>query len=179
MYQTSYTVDGVKTKTRESILWYGIKDRVFGGRKPAYIGCSMSDNFLDYQFFAHWCHTQIGWNEDNWHMDKDLIVEGNKEYHEDRCVFVPRVINTVLNNEKKPRTNGLPLGVIYDKKWNQYRAHCWVYGNTEYLGVYRNPEDAHKAYVKRKNEYVQEIAEMYKGRVRDEVYVKLRDFIAK
>ena len=60
MYQTSYTVDGVKTKTRESILWYGMRNRVFGGRHKNYLDCSISKNFLDYQFFAHWCHNQIG-----------------------------------------------------------------------------------------------------------------------
>ena len=178
MYQTSYTVDGVKTKTRESILWYGMKNRVFGGRHKNYLDCSISENFLDYQFFAHWCHNQIGWNEDNWHLDKDLIVEGNKEYHEDKCVFVPRVINTVLNSEKLPRDNGLPLGVVYAKEWNQYQARCNVFGVQKYLGAYKTPEEAHQSYVKRKNEYVQELAEMYKGRVRDEVYVKLRDFVA-
>ena len=178
MYQTSYTVEGVKTKTRESILWYGMKNRVLGGRHKNYLDCSISENFLDYQFFAHWCHNQIGWNEDNWHLDKDLIVEGNKEYHEDRCVFVPRIINTAFNQESKPRTNGLPLGVIHDTNWDKYRAHCGAYGVQEYLGVFKTPEEAHQVYVVRKNEYMQELAEMYKGRVRDEVYVKLRDFVA-
>lgn len=179
MYQTSYTVNGVKTKTRESILWYGMKNRVLGGRHKNYLDCSISENFLDYQFFAPWCHNQIGWNEDNWHLDKDLIVKGNKEYHEDRCVFVPRVVNTVLNSENLPRDNGLPLGVVYTKTWGQYQARCNVFGVQEYLGAYRTPEEAHQSYVKRKNEYVQQLAEMYKGRVRDEVYVKLRDFVAK
>lgn len=177
-YKTIALIDGETVRSREFRLWTGMKTRVLQKKSAAYLDCTISDNFMNFQYFAAWCQQQKGWNEDQWHLDKDFIVDGNREYHEDKCVFVPRIINVVLTNEKKPRTNGLPLGVIYDKKWNQYRAHCGVYGNIEYLGVYRNAQDAHKAYVDRKNEYVQELASTYKGRVRDEVYLKLLNFRA-
>lgn len=178
-HMTQITVEGKEIRTREYLIWLGIKTRVLQNKAPAYMDCTISDNFMNFQYFAEWCQHQVGWSEHKWQLDKDLLVDGNREYHEDRCLFVPREINIALTAEKKPRSNGLPLGVVHTKEWNQYQARCNVYGVQEYLGAYRTPEEAHQAYVKRKNDYVQELAETYKGRVRDEVYVKLRDFVAR
>lgn len=173
-YQTSYTVGGVKVNTREGILWYGVKDRCYSGRNKSYIGCSMSENFLDFQYFANWCNNQIGWNEDGWHLDKDFLVKGNKVYSEDTCLFVPRIINTVFA-DITPYSSGL-TGAIWLDECKRYQARCCEFGKQQYYGTYKTAEEAHAVWAKKKMEYVHKVAEMYKGRVRDEVYEKLANF---
>jgi hypothetical protein len=177
IYQTSHTVSGVRTKTRESILWYGIKNRCYGGRHKSYTGCSMSENFLDFQFFARWCNNQIGWNEDGWHLDKDFLVEGNKVYSEDTCLFVPRVINNIFSDTPE-NSSGL-TGAVWISHSNKYQARCSEFGKQYSYGLYPTAEEAHNVWVEKKNEYVQKVSEMYKGRVRDEVYHRLVNFKAK
>ena len=173
-YKTCHTINGIKHKTREGILWYGIKNRCYGGRHKSYDGCTVSENFLDFQYFAEWCNNQIGWNEDGWHLDKDFLIGGNKVYGEDTCVFVPRVINNIFNDTPD---NGSGLtGAIWISHSERYQARCCEFGKQHAYGLYNTAEEAHQVWVEKKLIYVRKVAEMYKGRVRDEVYQKLIDF---
>jgi len=175
-YQTSHTIDGVEIKTREGILWYGVKNRCYGGRNKAYIGCTMSENFLDFQFFAEWCNNQIGWGEEGWCLDKDFLVEGNKVYSENTCVFVPRVINTIFANKHIETHEN--TGAIWISHSNKWQARASEFGKQKNYGLHNTPEEAHAVWAARRNVYVQEVAEMYKGRIRDEVYQKLKAYSA-
>ena len=44
-----------------------------------------------FQTFAEWCDVQIGFNNEGWHLDKDILVKGNKIYGPDFCAFVPEI----------------------------------------------------------------------------------------
>ena len=91
-------VNGVNTK--EYVLWKNMLERcysdIFKKKRPTYEGCKVSDNFLYYEYFYEWCNKQIGFGNDGWQMDKDLLIKGNKVYSEDSCIFLPREINQVL-----------------------------------------------------------------------------------
>lgn len=66
-------------------------------RKPTYKGCSVCDEWLNYQNFAKWY-------DDNYYeikgeimcLDKDILVKGNKIYSPENCVFVPNYINVLF-----------------------------------------------------------------------------------
>lgn len=47
--------------------------------------------------------------EKYWHLDKDILVAGNKIYSPETCLFVPNRINSLLIRGVK--TGPLPLGV--------------------------------------------------------------------
>lgn len=60
-------------------------------KKPTYIGCTVSDSWLNFQNFAKWFYRQP--RKTGWHLDKDILVKGNKVYSEEFCCIVPKEIN--------------------------------------------------------------------------------------
>ena len=115
-------VDGKNVK--EYNLWKDMLERCFSEkcqtRQPTYIGCNVSDNFLNYSYFYDWCQEQIGFGKVDekgryWQLDKDLLFVGNKTYSETTCVFVPKEINVFFVDSGASRGN-YPLGVIFTKQ---------------------------------------------------------------
>ena len=100
------TVNGVKTK--EYDLWNSMLRRCYSDsfkkRCPTYEDCECYENFKYYEYFHEWCNKQIGFGNDGWQLDKDLldeydyvdeIVEG---YFMDYCagVVVPHPLHISL-----------------------------------------------------------------------------------
>jgi hypothetical protein len=92
-WMTSYKMYHKQYLTKSRRLWMGMRGRCkVGGstqqERATYIGCTMSVNFRDFQFFADWCQVQVGYGEDGYELDKDILSKGAKIYHEDMCVCV-------------------------------------------------------------------------------------------
>lgn len=70
---------------------------------PTYKDCEVSENFKSYEYFYEWCNKQIGFGNEYWQLDKDLLIKGNKVYSENTCHFIPKEINLVLTKSDKKR----------------------------------------------------------------------------
>ena len=85
---------------KEYDLWRGMLRRCYDTNlhknHSTYLNCTVSDNFKHYPFFKGWCSKQIGFGNEGWHLDKDILFKGNKVYSEDTCCFVP-----ILGAEKE------------------------------------------------------------------------------
>ena len=165
-----------KKHTKEYQLWVGMLERCYSGnyhkKKPTYVGCTVSENFKNFQFFAEWCNNQVGFGVDGYELDKDILIKGNKFYSEDTCCFVPRKLNLIL--QTNPKTRGeYPLGVTYFKRDECYRASLKKYGKSFFIGYYQTPDEAHIAYKIAKNLYVQEVLDLYKNEIDRRVYDSL------
>jgi hypothetical protein len=163
-----------KKHSREYSVWRSILQRSYClhslNRHPTYLGCEVSENFKNFQYFAEWCNNQIGWSEVGWQIDKDILSTGLKIYSEDNCVFVPREINMLMINTDSGSST-LPCGVTIEKGCNKnpYIAQVCNYGKNKIVGYFSTIEEAHIAYLSAKSKYAKELAEKFKGRVDDRV----------
>lgn len=163
-------------KTKEYNLWVNMLARCYSNRfhlkQPTYINCSVSENFKSFSYFYDWCQNQIGFNNDGWHLDKDVLIKSNKHYSEDLCIFIPEEINKLLERRDKMRGN-LPIGVSFSKAAGRYMACLSVNGKQEYIGLFFCEKDAFLAYKKRKEYHIKTIATKYKGEIDDRAYQAL------
>lgn len=171
-----FTTGGVRYFTRAGMLFHALRQRVnpAGAKQkasPLYVGCYSS--FKDFQEFATWCQTQAGYS-DRFHLDKDLLNRGNKEYGKNTCVFIPQEINKLLT--KRDRCRGdYPIGVHKDK--NGIRAAC-QHGTavSKFLGYFDNTLDAFTAYKSFKESYMKEVANKWRSQIDPRAYEALMNY---
>lgn len=135
---------------------------------PTYIGCSITEDWHDFQDFADWFYSHP-YSGLGYQLDKDLLVTGNKVYSPETCCFVPQEINLLLNNNAINRGKH-PQGVSWHKATEKYLANIAVKGKTVYLGVFNCAQEAHQAYSLAKEQYVKEKALEWQDRIDTKVF---------
>ena len=174
----SSKVDGVRTK--EYGLWVCMLERCYSDsfkkKNPTYEGCEVSDNFKSYEYFYEWCHSQIGFGNEGWQLDKDLLIKGNKLYSEDSCVFIPTDVNLVLTKRTSSRGQHL-IGVCWHKKGKAFVAQVNKNkGKPEYLGYFKTELEAFNAYKKAKESFIKEQANKWKSQIDERAYEALMNY---
>jgi hypothetical protein len=96
--------------------------------------------------FSQWAKNKY---RPGYHLDKDLLVEGNTLYSPDTCCFLPPRINSAFkpNSKVSPIGRGVRMktslgGCIY------YEAYTADFATVKWksLGCYKTVEDAHKTW---------------------------------
>ena len=140
---------------------------------PTYSGGSVHPDWHNFQAFAEWLHAQPNSQNDGFHLDKDLLVFGNKIYSADTCTFVPSQINTLLSDRAAGR--GLyPQGVTANRKG--YQAKLSVNGKRLSLGTYSSPEQAYTVYKAAKEQQVRSMAVEWREWLHPKVYANLMEW---
>lgn len=158
--------------------WSGMLKRCssyYQRKYPTYIGCSVDERWHNFQNFAEWM--EQNYNPETmqgWHLDKDIIVKGNKIYSPETCAFVPKEINGLFKSTKK-RRGVYPIGIT-GMEGAKYRVECQREGRVSRIGTYHTPEKAFQAYKKVKEEYIKEIADKWKGLISEQVYQALINY---
>lgn len=168
-------------QTKEYHLWSDMLRRCYSDKFQAkwttYIGCSVSDNFKNFQYFAKWCQNQIGFGLAGYQIDKDLVIKGNKVYSEDTCFFVPMELNSLLTKCDAIRGE-YPIGVDFNRACGKFRAHCNDgSGEKKYLGSFTAAEAAFKAYKIFKEALAARLAIKYSGLVDQQVIEALNSYL--
>ena len=141
--------------------WASMLERCYSERFqkkcPTYRGCVVSKEWLIFSNFRFWMESQ-DWEGKQ--IDKDLLVVGNKLYSSETCVFVDTRVN-MFTTERGGDRGEYPLGVSIDKRSRKFRSRCNnpFTKETEYLGLFACPQEAHKAWLKRKLELAKLLAE--------------------
>lgn len=133
---------------------YSIKSYI---KNPTYIGCTVCDEWKLYSNFKKWFDENY---IENYELDKDILIDGNKIYSPDTCCFIPKYINTLFIDCAKSR--GIyPLGVYYKHKISKYCCQINMYGANKHIGTFDAINDAVNAYKRKKLQYCMEIALKY------------------
>ena len=172
------TVNGVKTK--EYVLWRDMLKRCYSDickkKYPTYESCEVSDKFKSYEYFYEWCNKQIGFSNQSWQLDKDLLIKGNKVYSEDSCVFIPQEVNTLLTKSTALRGNHL-IGVCWHNASKSFVAQISKNkGKQEYLGLFNTEIEAFNAYKQAKESFIKEQAEKWKDEIDERAYSTLMNY---
>ena len=175
---SAYTYAGRFQHSKEYPIWLDMLRRCYSvksqAKNPTYVGCSVSDNFKNFQYFAEWCQSQIGFGLPKYQLDKDILIKGNKLYSETTCVFVPRQVNMLLTKSSASRGNQ-PIGVTFYKDSKKFRAQACI-GHKRHLGYFSTQEEAFLAYKEAKEQQIKLTAELYKDSIDPRVYQALLEY---
>ena len=166
-YKTS--LDGNKTECY--IIWVNMLLRCYSdkflSKHPSYKGTTVAEEWHNFQNFAEWFHKHSNYKL-GLELDKDLLVEGNKEYNNISCRFIPKELNNIIHSGK---------GVYYDKSNCKFIATCSL-GNSrnKFLGRFSTEKEALKKYKEVKENYVKQRAEFYKMDIPIEIYKALINY---
>lgn len=135
-------------------VWAGVLKRVYGKSRCAntarvYADCSVCDEWLTFSVYQEWHDAN---HIKGYELDKDLLVEGNRIYSPDTCLFVPPWLNSLLTKlpEGKHGT-GVHIG---RGKANPYQAHATILGKNKSFGYYATPEIAQAVYKAEKGGHI-------------------------
>ena len=171
-------INGAQIK--EYTLWNSMLKRCYSDSSkkeyPTYEGCEVSDKFKSYEYFYEWCINQIGFDNEGWHLDKDLLTKGNKVYSENTCVFIPSEINSLLVKREASRGEHF-IGVCWNKTSKVFMAQVSKgKGKSERLGLFNTEIEAFNAYKQAKETFVKEQAEKWKGKIDERAYNALMNY---
>lgn len=153
-YVISPTVNGKRVRCMFYQTWANMLKRCYCEKSrlndPYYEGCSVDERWHRFMTFRKWMSNQ------NWEgnqLDKDILVQGNRIYSPETCIFISPVVNTFIAR-KNVKTQGVLKGVRWNKRDKRFIASCSNGINDVHLGSFLKIEDAQQAYVEFKKSVV-------------------------
>ena len=157
-YVVNPKVDGKHVQCHFYGTWHGMLARCYSEKyhikQPTYVGCSAAPEFHSFMTFKAWMETQEWQGK---HLDKDIMLPGNKVYGPDTCVFVDSEINALLTNVDETKGE-FPRGVDYHKPSRKYRSKLSKYGRRVHVGLFDTAEEASASYREAKRLHLLAIA---------------------
>lgn len=158
--------------------WRNIIKRCYNQKKlrsgKSYIGCTVSDEWLDFQNFAEWFYAQKN-HDKNYHIDKDLLQKGNKVYSAENCCLIPLELNNLISGSGVK--NGIyPQGVSFCKRMQRIRVVLSINNKSKTIGYFDSVECASNAHTSAKERYVKNKALEWANRVDWNVFIALMNW---
>lgn len=176
----STNLNGKKTKCYET--WCNMIKRCYSEnyqeKRPTYENCTVCDEWHNFQNFAKWYEENYyEVDGEQMHLDKDILIKGNKVYSPETCVFVPKLINSLFTKRQSDRGE-LPIGVVLEKNKSRYLALCnnCILKKQIKLGRFSQVEDAFLKYKKYKENHIKEIANLYIEKIPSNLYNAMTNY---
>lgn len=128
----------------------------FHKKSPSYKGCTVCEEWKYLSNFIKWVDSQPNGDWQNCHLDKDFLVEGNRHYSPETCVYITQKLNK-FPTDGKASGSKLMTGVdFYSRmKTAPFGASCCnpFTNKREHLGYFTTELEAHKAWKAKKHEF--------------------------
>ena len=158
--------------------WRGMLERCYDKKSlikaATYNDCIVCEEWKFFSNFEKWHRENFDINTmQGYHLDKDIIIQGNHIYSPDTCCFVPSRVNALFTRREKCRGK-YKIGVR--KYYNKFEARCQNNtGEAIYLGTFSTENEAFEAYKIYKLKVIKDVAEEHftKGLITEKVYKAL------
>lgn len=164
-----YYTDKTELEFKTYCAWRKMLERCYSERfrhlNLAYVGCTVVDEWHNYQNFAEWYisnYNEVG--TERMHIDKDILVKDNTVYSPETCLIVPQRINMIFMTKTRKNDADLPNAIC--RCVNGFRASY----NGKSLGVYKTLEEAINKHDTVKRIHIKDVAEEYKGKIQTKLY---------
>lgn len=162
-------------KSKAHGIWRDMLKRCYGDNivesPKSYKDVTVCDEWHNFQNFADW-YTNHRFHGMGYHLDKDLLVVGNKIYSPDACTLVPQEVNQIVT-DGGARSRGNMMGITFVGGKNKFCAKISIKGRSKNLGYYEDPVEARNVYLKAKAEYIRDTAIEYHGKIEPSVFDRL------
>lgn len=162
--------------------WVGMMKRCYDPKTRAmpknlsYFDCTIDESWHNYSVFKSWAEAQVGYDAECNHIDKDILVKGNRVYSAETCVLLPSIINLAISKgSTKGKPSNLPIGVTQID--SGFVSRCTTDKGREYLGFFKTPSLAFSAYKECKECYIKKIAEDWRHVISEAAYVALLNYV--
>lgn len=166
----SPSIDGKKTLAY--VQWHGVVRRSYDleykNKQNSYKNTNMCEEWHCYNTYAEWFYQQKGWDK-GFHLDKDILGNGNHTYSPETCCLVPAEINSLVSSGSV-RKGLYAAGVTYSKKDRTFYAAIQEDRVYNHLGSFKTEHEAFLAYKKAKERRVKEVALLWKNEVDIKVF---------
>lgn len=158
-YATQPRVNGRQIKDPAYRTWVNMLVRAYNQKyhatRPTYSDVTVCKEWHSFSAFRAWWLANY---REDWQLDKDLLMVGNREYGPDACIYIPCWLNSFTADCGASRGD-LPIGVSIYKPTGKYQSHCnnQITGNRRRIGYFTTPEAAHEAWLKRKLELADQL----------------------
>jgi len=125
-------------------------------KAPTYKGCTVCEDWLLFSNFKSWMGSQ-DWEGKE--LDKDILIQGNKRYNKDTCVFIDQVVNKFITDSGGSRGIYL-IGCHWledNKKFKSQGSNPFT-KKRENLGLFDTEVEAHLVWKKQKHFYAIQLA---------------------
>lgn len=185
MVGIKYPISENSKHTKEYESWSRMLRRCFDEKtkekNPSYKNVTCCDKWLYFENFYEWLHSQENFdkwlNGERWHIDKDILVKGNKVYSPETCCLVPININSLFTKCDNARGD-LLIGV--SKNGSGFQAWCSnpITNEHENLGTYQTQEESFCVYKIRKEGLIKQVAELEynKGNITKRCYEAMMNY---
>ena len=129
-------------------------------RQPTYKDCEVCEEWHNFQNFAKWYNDNYyEVPGERMHLDKDILIKGNKIYSRDTCLFVPNRINLLFTYKRNNKLK-LPSGISPNGSKYQVMCHDGS-GKRIILGTYETINEAFTIYKEFKERVIKQVADEY------------------
>lgn len=155
----------ISSRSEAYVRWHGMLERCYNDKyhstRGTYKDCSVCEEWLNFSIFETWFKENY---REGYHLDKDLLVQGNRVYSPSTCCFIPPDLNTLIV-EKCFGDCGTGVSKRKKKGTQDYNGRYNVTFKKVYLGRFQDQFTAEERYKEYKKLFFEEYAEVMEERL--------------